>query len=91
MATPEETKDQQLDEAARAYALSSSLCIRQGRDWPWHPGTAGRLAALRAQLGPDEFARHWDSGLRLGRLDPVELVSGLVLDPAPVGAPARGL
>lgn len=77
----------QLEEAARAYALSSVLSARQGRSWPWHPGTDERLASLRAELGQDEFARHWDSGLRTGRLDPTELVAGLVLDPPTVADP----
>ncbi|WP_285659237.1 BTAD domain-containing putative transcriptional regulator [Actinomycetospora sp. NBRC 106375] len=70
----------QPEEAARTFAVSSALSARQGRTWPWHPGTEERLAAVRAELGPDEFAGHWASGLRTGRLDPTELVAGLVLD-----------
>lgn len=77
----------QLDEAARFYALSSALSAGQGREWPWHPGTGERLADLRAALGPVEFARHWDSGLRMAGLDPTELVAGLVGEPA--AAPLR--
>ncbi|MFC5138960.1 BTAD domain-containing putative transcriptional regulator [Actinomycetospora rhizophila] len=81
----------QLDEAARAYAVSSELSTRLGRSWPWHPGTDERVAALRAELGPREFARHWDSGRRMGRLDPTELVAGLVLDGTPADASSHAL
>ncbi|ODU29022.1 MAG: hypothetical protein ABS80_02065 [Pseudonocardia sp. SCN 72-51] len=76
----------QLDEAARFYALSSALSAGQGRGWPWHPGTDERLTTLRAALGPAEFGKHWDSGLRMAGLDPTELVAGLVGD---LGEPAR--
>jgi predicted ATPase/DNA-binding SARP family transcriptional activator len=67
-----------LDEAARNFGLSYALSQRQSRDWPWHPGTDRHLEAVRAELGTD-FDSHWNSGVRLGQVDPVQLISDLDL------------
>ncbi|OZG27309.1 hypothetical protein BH683_020715 [Williamsia sp. 1138] len=69
----------QLDEAARNLGLSYALSRRQSRDWPWHPGTDAQLDFVRAELGV-EFADHWNSGVRLAQLDPLQIVSDLELE-----------
>ncbi|WP_207838302.1 BTAD domain-containing putative transcriptional regulator [Williamsia soli] len=66
------------DEAARNLGLSYALSQRQSREWPWHPGTDAQLEAVRAELGTD-FDGHWNSGVRLGQVDPVQLISDLDL------------
>ncbi|WP_158539863.1 AfsR/SARP family transcriptional regulator [Williamsia limnetica] len=66
------------DEAARNYGLSYALSMRQSREWPWHPGTDELLDEVRAHLGV-EFERHWDSGIRMGEVDPVRLIDDLDL------------
>ena len=48
---------------------------REGRAWPWHPGTDELLAQLRAGLDATEFQRNWASGERLGLGDPGQLIA----------------
>lgn len=66
----------QLDEAARNFGLSYALSQRQSREWPWHPGTDTQLDFVRDGLG-DQFDSHWDSGIRMAQVDPVQLIDGL--------------
>jgi predicted ATPase len=68
----------QLDEGARYLGLSYALSQRQGRDWPWHPGTDEQVSELRETLGA-EFDEHWNSGVRMGQVDPSQLLSDLEL------------
>jgi hypothetical protein len=68
----------QHDEGARYLGLSYALSQRQSRDWPWHPGTDEQVAELRATLG-SEFDEHWNSGVRMGQVDPSQLLSDLEL------------
>jgi hypothetical protein len=64
-------------QAARLYAAASTNAQRLGSSWPRHPGSAERLAAVRAQL-EGEFEVLWGEGtaltlddlLRLGATDP---------------------
>jgi hypothetical protein len=62
-------------EAVRCFAASSAQNVREGRAWPWHPGTDELLAQLRAHVDPAEFRRNWASGERLGLGDPGQLIA----------------
>lgn len=57
-------------EAIRCLGASAALNRRLGRDWPWHEFTPPVVEDLRRRVAPDEFARYWASGERLGLGDP---------------------
>ena len=62
-------------EAVRCFAASSAQNRREGRAWPWHPGTDELLEQLRAAIDVTEFERNWASGERLGLGDPGQLIA----------------
>jgi hypothetical protein len=61
--------------AVRCFAASQAQNRREGRAWPWHPGTDELLTQLRAQLDSADFERNWASGERLGLGDPGQLIA----------------
>ena len=62
-------------DAVRCFAASCAQNQREGRAWPWHPGTDELLEQLRTGLDVTEFERSWASGERLGLGDPGQLIA----------------